>query len=106
MVMQFFTGQISSQMPQPEQASRLGSYVPAAVISNAASGQFSQHSVHLVQVEKFTTGRCVRVEYFLNSSLGPGRKPPTSVFGCASVASGFHVPAFAGAAGFTPKSHT
>ena len=25
--------------------------------SNEASGQFSQHSVHLVQVEKLTTGR-------------------------------------------------
>src|SRR5437868_13605033 len=68
------------------------SYRPSGVTSKQVSGHCSQHSVHLMQVSKFTTGRIVRVENFLNVVLRPGLIPPiTCVVGSSiSLPTGMH----------------
>src|SRR2546423_3279089 len=76
MVTQSFTGQTASHTPQPQQASIFASYRPSGVTSKHESGHCSQHSVHLMQVWKLTTGRMVRVVNFLNVGLRSGRYPP------------------------------
>src|SRR5437868_11815529 len=76
MVTHFSTGHTASQTPQPQHATMLASYRPSGVTSKHESGHCSQHSVHLMQVSKFTTGRMVRVVNFLNTGLRSGRKPP------------------------------
>src|SRR5919108_61822 len=76
MVTHLSTGQTASHTPQPQQASMLASYRPSGVTSKQVSGHCSQHSVHLMQVSKFTTGRMVRVVNFLNVGLRSGRNPP------------------------------
>src|SRR5215469_966883 len=76
MVTHSFTGQTASHTPQPQQACMLASYKPSGVTSKQESGHCSQHRVHLMQVSKFTTGRMVRVVYFLNVGLRSGRNPP------------------------------
>src|SRR5579864_7870960 len=78
MVTQLGTGQTASHTPQPQQACMLASYNPSGVTSKQVSGHCSQHSVHLMQVSKFTTGRMVRVLYFLKVGLRSGRRPPAA----------------------------
>src|SRR5215472_8815907 len=78
MVTHSLTGQTASQTPQPQQACMLASYRPSGVTSKHESGHCSQHRVHLMQVSKFTTGRMVRVVYFLNVGLRSGRYPPVA----------------------------
>jgi len=72
MVTQSLTGHTDSHTPQPQHASMLASYKPSGVMSKQVSGQFSQHSVHLVQVSKLITGRMERVENFLKVALRVG----------------------------------
>src|SRR5260370_41094902 len=76
MVTQSFTGHTASQTPHPQHACIFASYRPSGVTSKQESGHCSQHSVHLIQVSKLTTGRMVRVVYFLNVGLRSGRYPP------------------------------
>src|SRR5713226_7420456 len=77
MVTQLGTGQTASHTPHPQQASIFASYKPSGVTSKQESGHCSQHSVHLMQVSKSTTGRMVRVLNFLNVGVRSGRNPPT-----------------------------
>src|SRR5215472_15186126 len=76
MVTHSFTGQTASHTPQPQQATMLASYRPSGVTSKQESGHCSQHSVHLMQVSKSTTGLMVRVVNFLNVGFRSGRNPP------------------------------
>src|SRR3989442_4355742 len=77
MVTHFCTGQTASQTPQPQHACIFASYRPSGVTSKQESGHCSQHSVHLMQVSKSTTGRMVRVLNFLKVGLRSGCQPPT-----------------------------
>src|SRR5260370_19047008 len=77
MVTQSFTGHTASQTPHPQHACIFASYRPSGGTSKQESGHCSQHSVHLMQVSKSTTGRMVRVLNFLNVGLRSGWKPPT-----------------------------
>src|SRR5690348_3980456 len=86
MLTQFGTGQTASQTPHPQHATMLASYRPSGVTSKQESGHCSQHSVHLIQVSKFTTGRIVRVVNFLNVGLRSGRKPPEACATGSSIA--------------------
>src|SRR5712692_5383214 len=76
MVTQSFTGHTASQTPHPQHACIFASYRPSGVTSKQESGHCSQHSVHLMQVSKSTTGRMLRVVNFLKTSLRVGWKPP------------------------------
>src|SRR5579864_9529190 len=76
MVTQFGTGQTASHTPQPQQASMFASYKPSGVTSKQVSGHCSQHSVHLMQVSKSTTGRKLRVLNFLKYFARSGWRPP------------------------------
>src|SRR5947207_6866706 len=71
-VMQCSTGQTASQTPQPQQASMFASYVPSGITSKQESGHWIQQSVHFTQVSKLTTGRMVRVVYFLKYGFRSG----------------------------------
>src|SRR5579864_1855953 len=86
MVTHSLTGQTASQTPHPQQACILASYRPSGVTSKQESGHCSQHSVHLMQVSKFTTGRIVRVVNFLNVGLRSGRNPPVAWLVGSSIA--------------------
>src|SRR5919204_4809868 len=67
---------MASHTPQPQHASMSASYKPSGVTSKTESGHASQHSVHLMHLSKSTTGRMVRVAYFLNVGLRSALYPP------------------------------
>src|SRR5216110_202013 len=91
-VMQCSTGQTASQTPQPQQASMFASYVPSGITSKQESGHWIQQSVHFTQVSKLTTGRMVRVVYFLKYGLRSGTYPFPSSFGLPTGIAGIVTP--------------
>src|ERR1700675_1187219 len=64
-VMQLSTGHTASHTPQPQHASMLASNVASGITSKHESGQAIQQRLHFTHVSKSTTGRMVRVVYFL-----------------------------------------
>src|SRR5437879_13013102 len=86
MVTHFCTGQTASHTPQPQHACIFASYRPSGVTSKQESGHCSQHSVHLMQVSKSTTGRIVRVLNFLKVGLRSGCQPPTCLVAVVAMA--------------------
>src|SRR5258705_5310546 len=79
--MQFSTGQTASHTPHPQHASMAASKVPSGMTSKTESGQAIQQRLHFTHVSKSTTGRIVRVVYFLKYGLRSGTYPLPSSLG-------------------------
>src|SRR5215510_9852918 len=92
MVMQFCTGHTASHTPQPQQASMLASYSCSGVTSKQESGHCSQHRVHFTHLSKSTTGRMVRVVYFLKYGLRSGTYPLPPSMGLPTGMAGMVTP--------------
>src|SRR6266851_6272922 len=91
-VMQFSTGQTASHTPQPQHASMLASNVASGMTSKQESGHAIQQRLHFTQVSKSTTGRMVRVVYFLKYGLRSGTYPLPSSLGLPTGMAGIVTP--------------
>src|SRR5712691_679268 len=90
--MQFSTGQTASHTPQPQHDSMLASKVSSGMTSKQESGHAIQQRLHFTQVSKSTTGRIVRVVYFLKYGLRSGTYPLPSSMGLPTGMAGIVTP--------------
>src|SRR6266849_3431380 len=90
--MQFSTGQTASHTPQPQHDSMLASKVSSGMTSKQESGHEIQQRLHFTQVSKSTTGRIVRVVYFLKYGLHSGTYPLPSSLGLPTGMAGIVTP--------------